>query len=91
MTFAEQLCSDLRNMRVDLSGPEKHRRPIIFMAHGVGGLVVKRALVDHKTFFILPTMSCSLTLHSHSFECVTLHIRTWWHCEMNALCEVHIA
>ncbi|PVH84640.1 ankyrin [Cadophora sp. DSE1049] len=46
-TFAEQLCYDLRNIRVDLKGLEEHR-PIIFLAHGIGGIVIKQALVDNK-------------------------------------------
>ncbi|KAI9877745.1 MAG: hypothetical protein M1830_002941 [Pleopsidium flavum] len=42
LTFAEQLCNDL------LDGRKQRDRPIIFMCHGVGGIVVKNALIYAK-------------------------------------------
>jgi triacylglycerol esterase/lipase EstA (alpha/beta hydrolase family) len=46
MTFAEQLCFDLRNHRMELN-QTNNRRPIIFIGHGIGGIVIKRALMDN--------------------------------------------
>jgi hypothetical protein len=46
MTFAEQLCHDLHSIRGVLEGSDASR-PLVFLAHGIGGLVIKRALVDN--------------------------------------------
>ncbi len=43
--FAKSLLIDLNNNR---SGPGQSRRPIIFMAHGLGGIICKQALILAK-------------------------------------------
>lgn len=40
--YAKTLLLDLKNNR---SGPDHHRRPIIFIAHSLGGIVCKEALI----------------------------------------------
>jgi hypothetical protein len=73
MTFAEQLCFDLRNIRTELE-QERRVRPIVFVGHGIGGLVIKKALTDHKDI-----LQCT----SHVFFFDTPHngfdFRAWNH------------
>jgi hypothetical protein len=46
-TFAEGLCTDIWLSRLDFEDEDK-MRPIIFLGHGIGGIVIKQALLDHR-------------------------------------------
>ena len=48
-TYAEQLCSALN----DVEGRQDHSLPLTFVGHGIGGLIIKNALVLSNAFHTL--------------------------------------